>query len=136
MQVSFTIPGRIRGKGRPRFSRAAGVIHTYTDEKTASSEAMVKTIAALAMRGRSILQGPLGLKILVFQRPAESWSKKRKAAAKWIVGKPDCDNQIKLLCDSMNGIVWADDAQVAQISFERRYSMIDPEYVAVTAYEL
>ena len=42
MMIKFTIPGEPRGKGRPRFSNRGGYVRTYTDEKTASYENLVK----------------------------------------------------------------------------------------------
>lgn len=39
---TFTIPGTPVGKGRPKFSRAGAGVRTYTPEKTASYETLVK----------------------------------------------------------------------------------------------
>jgi Holliday junction resolvase RusA-like endonuclease len=97
---------------------------------------MVRDIASKAMQGRVALEGPIGLDVLVVQTPAASWSKKRKAAAHWVTGRPDCDNVQKLICDSLNNIIWLDDAQVSAIHFERVYSLTQPEHVEVTVHAL
>ncbi len=88
------------------------------------------------MRALALLTGPLALKISVWQSPPESWSKKRRARTKWIVGRPDCDNQVKLICDALNKVVWNDDAQVASLSFERRYLLDGREFIEVEVNQL
>lgn len=127
MIISFQIPGRLRGKGRPRFVRATG--RTYTDAKTEATEAMVRQLSALAMRGKAPLEGPVKLSIALRINHPASWSKKRKAETVFVTGKPDADNLIKVF-DGANGVLWKDDSQIAQIEFDRRYQD-GPEYVAV-----
>lgn len=134
--VQFNIPGRVRGKGRPRFARAGNFVRTFTDVKTKSDEAMVRHFASQAMAGLSLLDGPVAVTIQATIQPPASWSKKRRAAALWVTGKPDCDNAAKLICDSMNGIVFADDAQISDLHFRRRYSLTEPEHVWVSVSAL
>lgn len=120
-EVRFTIPGRVRGKGRPRARIVAGHAHIHTDAKTASAEAMVRTMAAQAMDGAAVLDGALHLTIVVnLNRPA-SWSKRKRAENPIPTGKPDLDNVAKLLGDSLNGIVWRDDSQIASLHIGRRF---------------
>ena len=40
--------------------------------------------------------------------------------------KPDFDNVFKILCDALNGIAYADDAQIVQASIRKRYTPCDP----------
>lgn len=133
MQVSFEIPGKIAGKGRPRFVRKTGI--AYTPAQTQSAEGVVRDFAAKAMAGGGLLEGPVELHIIIEQIQPVSWSKKKKAASVFVTGKPDCDNQIKLISDAMNGIVWRDDSQVASIDFVRRYTP-GPERAIVTVKTL
>jgi len=120
--IMFSIPGKVSGKGRPKFARRGKFVTAYTPEKTRAMESIVKQYASEEMRGKKLLNGPLSLSIRVYQHCPQAWSKKRKAAANWITGKPDADNIIKLIGDSLNGIVWADDSQVANLTFSRRYT--------------
>jgi len=129
--ISFIIPGQVSGKGRPKFARRGKFVTAYTPQKTRAMESVVKEYAALAMANKGLLDGPLSLKIEVFQHCPASWSKKRKAAACWVTGKPDADNIIKLIGDSLNGIVWTDDSQIAALGFSRVYTS-GPEQVWVT----
>lgn len=124
--VEFIIPGRISGKARPRFTKK-GVV--YTLARTASDESVVRHFASQAMRGRKLLEGPLSLTIEINIKTPASWSKKRKAAAFHVVGRPDLDNVIKLIGDALNGIVWRDDSQISHIDIARYYNA--PERISV-----
>ena len=132
--VSFEIPGRIGGKGRPRFVRSTGV--AYTPAKTRSEEAMIRQLGALAMRGRPLLRGPVALSVLVEIMIPKSWPKKKRDAAQYVTVRPDFDNQIKAISDSCNGIVWSDDSQIAVISASRIYVRDGPERVCVSITEI
>lgn len=136
MTLRFTIPGRVGGKGRPKFARRGNFVTAYTPEKTRTMESVVRDFASQAMRGKELIVGPVSLEISALLHPAESWSKKRKAAAKWVTGKPDVDNIAKLIGDSLNGIVWKDDAQIAQFTFARRYVQTGPEEIQITVISL
>lgn len=137
--LSFTIPGRLGGKGRHRSFMQKGVMVHKTPAKTASEEGLVAHLAALAKREQRCAQmrGPVCLHISIARRTPVSWSKKRAAAARWVTGKPDADNTTKLICDGINHSgVWVDDAQVAMLSLLRVYDDIGDERVVVTVTAL
>jgi Holliday junction resolvase RusA-like endonuclease len=123
--IVVTIPGEMRGKGRPRFSRRGGFVKVHTDEKTASAETWIKA-CAIDQVGMLLLSGPLRVQISVGVGVADSWSKKRKERALMQLdhptGKPDFDNVAKLICDALNGILWKDDSQIVACSFLKYYS--------------
>lgn len=120
--LSFTIPGPMRGKGRPRFVRATG--RAYTPQETENAEAWVRQCAVQA--GAKPVDGPLLLVLGIFVDVPASWSKTKRAQA--LAGgirptnKPDLDNIIKLVGDSLNGIAWVDDKQIVEISAQRFYA--------------
>lgn len=131
--IHFVIPGRLRGQARIRHN---GKQH-FMDVKTRSYRAMVAHFASQAMYGLTLFTGPLELSVSVYQHVPDSWSKKRKREAGYITGKPDCDNVLKLVSDSLNGIVFTDDSQIAQIKFSRRYTEPgETEHVSVEVREL
>lgn len=135
--IHFTVPGRINGKQRAgRKFLGGNNIRTFTPAKTASHEAIVRQIAALAMRGRPLFAGPVALNIVVTRQPPVSWSQKKRAGTAWITSKPDWDNIGKLISDALNGIAWLDDAQVAVANVNKMYSVTEPEQVHVTIAEL
>jgi len=130
-ELHFTIPGRVGGKGRPRFTVIGGRGRAYTPAKTASMESVVREIAARAMNGAPLLEGPLALEISIFLSPPASWSKRKRAEAVFPTGKPDLDNIGKLIGDALNGVVWKDDAQLAELTIRRRFTGDAPEKVQI-----
>lgn len=135
--LSFTIPGRIGGKQRAgRKHLPGGKVRSFNPKQTVSQEAIVRQIAAVEMRGRKLMAGPVGVEITVWRVPPKSWSAKKRAAAFWVTGKPDVDNTQKLIYDALNGIVWLDDAQISKVDYERRYSHDSGERIDVKIMEL
>lgn len=136
MPVSFVIPGVPVGKGRPKFARRGKFVATYTPEKTASYENLVKLAAAQAMRGRTPIDGPVAVSIGLFVAPPSSWSKKKQQSALdgalFPTTKPDIDNCIKGIFDAINEIVWRDDKQAVELSVRKRYSSEARAVVEVT----
>lgn len=121
--IEIVVLGVPVAKGRPRFAKATG--HTYTPEKTRNFEAALKYAAEQAMGDRPPLDGPLAIEIDVKLPIAQSWPKKRQAAA--LSGelrptkKPDFDNYAKTV-DALNMVVWLDDGQVVSARVEKHYS--------------
>jgi Holliday junction resolvase RusA-like endonuclease len=129
--VTIVVMGAPVGKGRPRFTRAG---HAYTPDKTRAYEQMVAWAAKTEMGPRQPIDGPVQLSFrAVFEIP-KSWSKKKQTDA--LLGvirptvKPDADNLIKAVADSLNGIVYRDDSQITEISGSKRYG--EKAFVAVT----
>ena len=124
--ISFVVPGTPVGKGRPKFARRGNFVTTYTPEKTASYENLVRVKAEEAMVGQSLIDGPVSVSIILLVTPPASWSQKkqREALAGSILptSKPDMDNVIKGLFDACNEIVWKDDKQVAELHVSKRYA--------------
>lgn len=122
--ISFTIPGKmIGGKGRARMVQMpSGKLRSYTPDATRNAEAMIRDLAAQAMKGMRPFDGPVEMFVNIFRIPPKSWSKKRRAAAKFITGKPDCDNQLKSIADSCNKLIFLDDSQIAVAHIQRRWS--------------
>lgn len=118
--VVIRLEGTPRGKGRPRMGRNRVV---YTDDATRAYEDALRWQAQGAMRGRDLLTGPVKLRVYAeFPIPA-SWPQwKRTAAARALFhgSVPDLDNIVKCK-DALNGIVWADDSQVAMLTAWKKY---------------
>lgn len=109
--------------------------HVYTPAETQSDEAVVRQMASLEMRGKPPLAGPLSLHIRMVRNYPKSWRKKQRLA-RWVTGKPDCDNVLKLIADAMNGIVYGDDAQIAQVLVSRIYDASAGECVRIGIAQL
>jgi len=119
--ITFSVPGEIKGKGRPRFFNGRAV----TPEATRQKEGVIATFAYQAMKGRKPIEGPVEIEMRAVLPIPASWSKKRQAEA--MVGhelpakRPDIDNIMKLAMDAINGIVIFDDAQVVRMVAEKKY---------------
>ncbi|MDR2881338.1 MAG: RusA family crossover junction endodeoxyribonuclease [Azoarcus sp.] len=137
--IAFHVPGQPVGKGRPRFARRGKFIATYTPEKTAGYEQLVRLAAHQAMQGRPPVEGPVSVEVSLSVVPPASWSKRRQAAA--LAGetlpttKPDLDNLIKAILDGMAGVVMADDKQVSDLVARKRYALAAGADVSVTTKE-
>lgn len=114
--ITITVPGEPRGKGRAKSFRRGSFIGHYTPAETVSYENLIKFAAQQAMNGTAPIDVPVVVDITaVFSVPG-SWSQKKRAKA--ISGeirpgkKPDWDNTGKIFSDAINGIVFRDDALV------------------------
>jgi Holliday junction resolvase RusA-like endonuclease len=86
-------------------------------------EGVVAGCAAQAMGAREPFEGPLRVTIRATFLVPKSWTQKRKNAAVWKTSKPDADNLAKIV-DALNAIVWRDDAQVCELTVQKRYGTI------------
>lgn len=121
-EITITLDGVPRGKGRPRFTRSG---HAYTPKATVDYERRLRIRAKEAMSGIRPLTGPVAVTVGAFFPIANSWTKAEKTAAvegkKHHMATPDLDNVAKMM-DALNGIVWLDDKQIVQLTAMKRYS--------------
>ena len=125
MIFEFTIPGKPCGKGRPRFTKNG---HTFTPEKTANYETLVK----LAFRQAYPNAEPIAAKVEVIAKITAYYpipvSTSKKLQAQMRAGlmkpttKPDTDNIAKICLDALNGIAYHDDAQIVGLQVNKLYS--------------
>lgn len=133
--ITFTIPGKPVGKGRPRFARRGNFVSAYTPEKTASFENLVRLFASHEVGGRPLVTGPIELGVSVFISPPASWSAKKRSKAilsgERPTTKPDLDNIVKLIGDALNGVLYEDDKQIVEIHAGKHYGEADLTRVVV-----
>lgn len=124
MMCDFEIEGKPVGKGRPRFKRMGNFVQTYTPEKTAEYEKLVRMKFQNA--GGAIIDKPVRVGITAFFAPPKSTKKRDRIEmlANLILPtkKPDCDNIAKIILDALNKIAYKDDAQVVDLSVKKIYS--------------
>lgn len=117
---TFTVPGIPTAKSRPRFTRAG---HAYTPARTLEAEATIlSSYLACPDRPETPWEGPVRVSIeAVFPIP-KSWPKwKRERLWYPHTSRPDGDNLVKAVCDSLNGVAWRDDAQVWDVTLSKVY---------------
>jgi Holliday junction resolvase RusA-like endonuclease len=121
--IEIRMDGQPIGKGRPRFSRKFGT--AYTPEKTARYEDRLAWTAQSVMGGRALLSGSLSVTVNAHMEIPKSKSKRWRSEAlggmQRPTTKPDADNVAKLL-DSLNKIVWVDDAQIVALHVFKHYA--------------
>ena len=132
--IQFTIPGMPKGKGRPRFVKATGA--SYTPQDTANYENWVKVCYLNAKQEK--IEGadtPISATIYAYYPIPKSTTKANRAAMEQFkirpTKKPDCDNIIKIILDSLNGIAFDDDKQVVEITMLKQYTPREPEVLVV-----
>ena len=131
--VKFTVHGEPQGKGRPRFvarydpvtEKAFGKAHT--PEKTSIYENLVKMEYALQTKNfRFSDAAMLDMRIMAYYSIPKSTSKKKRG--KMLEGvirptkKPDMDNVMKVIADSLNQVAYKDDTQIVDCQLRKFYS--------------
>ena len=132
MTIVFSVPGDPKGKARPKVTRTkAGTSLTYTPDKTVAYEELVRLRFTEAAQGRSFPAGkPLRLCVVAFHSVPKSKPKKTKAAMLLNeirpTKKPDFDNIFKIICDALNGLAYADDAQIVEAQIVKAFTGDQP----------
>ena len=122
--IDIIFYGHPIGKSRPRFGRTKqGAPVTYTPKQTKDYERDLASLAQVAMQGKTLIEGPVKITIDVF------FTHKTKTG--WHTSRPDLDNIIKIVLDSLNGVVFKDDASVVQIIASKKYDQKDEERVEI-----
>lgn len=122
--IAFTVPGKPVGKQRPRFSRQGTAVRTYTPQKTADYENLVRISYRAVSKQK--LEGAIGATIRGYFEPPRSTSKKQRQ--KMLSGeigytkKVDADNLAKSILDALNGVAYTDDAQVSLLLVYKAYA--------------
>lgn len=121
----FVILGEPCGKGRPRFSTKTG--RTYTPQKTQNYENLVKMQYALDFGAdRFPDKAMLDMSIMAYYGIPKSASKKKQEEMRLGIvrptKKPDMDNVVKIIADSLNGVAYHDDTQIVDCLCRKFYS--------------
>ena len=131
--IEVIVPGIPVAKGRPRFARRGKFVSTYTPQKTESHEGVVAYCAQQAIS--EPLTGSLRLEVTSFHPIPASLSKAAKVAAasgeRRPATRPDADNILKLVCDALIGIAYADDNQLVEIEARKFYALVPRTVIRV-----
>jgi len=123
MILEFVVPGEPVAKARPRLS-ASG--HAYTPKKTKNYERLVAGLAKKQWLFAP-MRGALKLRVTcVFKRPKRLMRKADPDERLYKITRPDLDNCIKCLADSLH-VVMNDDAQIVWIEASKMYAAKDEE---------
>ena len=136
-EVTFKVPGEPTGKGRPRVVKSGAFARTYTPEKTATYENLVKLEYQRQCGKTYFGEAPLGMRIRAYHGIPKAVSKRKRAAMidKVIrpVKKPDIDNIEKVIGDALNGLAYRDDVQIVSHDTQKYFAVVP--CVEVTIWE-
>ena len=136
MIYEFEVPGKVIGKGRPRLNSYTGVV--YTPTRTKDYESLVEQYFLLKYPRFKALEGRLKVSIIAyFSIPKTT----KKADINEMLEnnisptkKPDIDNIVKSILDSMNKFAFKDDNQITKLEVEKKYAIEDKVYVKIEEY--
>ena len=121
--IEIIVPGKPRGKGRPRFGNG----HAFTPAGTRryEREIAVEAQRAVAREADWDKSAAVRVEIIAAFPVPKSWSKGKRADARdggiCPETKPDIDNVAKAVLDALNGIAFEDDKQVVEIVARKLY---------------
>lgn len=129
--VSFDVFGKVRGKGRPRFTRGG---RPYTPKTTRDYEIAIREAFENAHgRPPEPFSGPIAVSIMTHRQLPMSTPK--SVISEQDTHKPDIDNVAKIVLDALNGVAWEDDAQVVSLTVSKLKRTRSPERLSVIITE-
>jgi len=114
------VEGAIKGKDRPRFFKG----HAVTSEGTVTYENWVRI--CYQQQDRRYLEGAIKATITIYCKVPKSCTKTKlqaiRAGLEHPQKKPDIDNVVKIILDSLNKIAYADDSQITDLVVKKRFT--------------
>ena len=136
MTYEFEVPGKITGKGRPRVNSYTGIV--YTPTKTKDYETLVEQYFLLKYPRFKALEGRIKVNIIAyFSIPKTTKKSDINEMLENNISptkKPDIDNIVKAILDSMNKFAFKDDNQITKLEVEKKYAIEDKVYVKIEEY--
>lgn len=126
MTLRFEVPGEPTGKARPIVLSNG---HAFTPKKTVNYETLVKLeYQRQCPKQRFGDDQQLRMVIKAYYGIAKSDSRRKRQlkldGAIRPTKKPDIDNCIKIIADSLNDLAYRDDTQIVSVTAEKYYAEI------------
>lgn len=125
-KIHLVVLGAPKAQARHRSFKRGNFTGTY-DPSKGIKEALASVVQDQAPK--EPLTGAISLDVTFYlPRPKGHYGsgrnalKLKKNAPEWHTSKPDIDNLEKLVQDSLNGIFWKDDSQIAVLTCRKLYS--------------
>lgn len=124
--VAFTVPGKPVAWQRAGFAGGQGF---YTKPETRAYQKVIQQIAALHFRGTP----PLADNAIILNVTIHRARPKRKPLPPVPITRPDIDNIAKTVADALNGLIYHDDGQIADMHVRKIWADADAVEVEVFA---
>lgn len=136
MIYEFEVPGKVIGKGRPRLNTYTGIV--YTPTRTKDYETLIEEYFLLKYPRFKVLEGRIKVSIIAYFIIPKST---KKADINEMLEnnisptkKPDIDNIVKAVLDSMNKFAFKDDNQITKLEVEKKYGLEEKVYIKIEEY--
>lgn len=134
--TEFIVAGKIKGKSRPRFNTKTG--RAYKVKQDRDYEKLIQD--AYRSSGGVKSDKYIHMTLEMYFAVPKSYTKKRRNAClegtERPAKKPDADNIIKNVCDSLNEVAFNDDVQVIEIECKKFYTESEEDYIKIKLKEL
>ena len=128
--IELTINVEPTAKGRARVSYQNGLVRTYTPKKTSTAQELIMC-ELLPYRSLCFPEHiPVKLTCCFFRTRVKGLKKEQLPFR-----KPDLDNFLKLLMDSINGLLVTDDSQITTICARKEWSHTGSGYITMRLEE-
>ena len=136
MRYEIEVPGKVIGKGRPRLNSYTGAV--YTPTRTKDYESLVEQYFLLKYPRFKALEGRIKVNIIAYFAIPKTTKKSdiNEMLENNIspTKKPDIDNIVKVVLDSMNKFAFKDDNQITKLEVEKKYAQEEKVYVKIEEY--
>ncbi len=134
MKISFTVKGNPQALKRHRSVRCGKFIRQY--DPSIGDKLDFLSLAHQHAPDKPI-DSPVKLCVLfVFPRPKNHYRAngeiKPKFQNEYHTKKPDIDNLVKFLADSLNGVFWRDDSLIYSIDARKEYGEVPGTEIVIT----
>lgn len=135
---TFRVDGKIKAKDRPRFNRYTG--KAYTTKQSRDFENLIKD-SYLSVDGTYFGDDTyLRLEAELYFSVPKSYTKKRRLKCisniERPAKKPDSDNCLKAIADSLNEIAYKDDIQLLETEVKKYYTDEEEDYMIIRIIQL
>lgn len=129
---TFTIPRKPKPKQSVRAKIKDGRVFAYPDPKVKAHEALIRLYIRKAWGALPCLTGDVSLRIWHrYPWPKSVPKRERKPEGRAKVTRPDLDNLCKMILDAMKGVVFVDDALVAEQSSRKTEGLCETAHTEV-----
>jgi Holliday junction resolvase RusA-like endonuclease len=139
IEIQFRVDGIPKAQPRPKARNHGGFVRVY-DPGTAEDWKNAIAAKAIQYRPKAPTTNPVKVSIHFWMpRPNSHYNKKgevKPIAPFNHIKKPDIDNCIKAVMDSLNGLgFWVDDSQVFSVEADKNYASYPGAVIVLSIFE-